>query len=111
MALNLDNAKAGKQNQPKPQATASTAITKSPALDKLQAQLQTQADNLEASARAIVREGMEQAKLQVRDANSEELEAIASDDDFFDISSLFGGEEEQTALPNTLVVDITANAS
>jgi hypothetical protein len=86
----------------------------SPALDKLQVQLQNQADQLEDSARQVVRDGMAQAKLQVRSAISEELEAVAGDDDFFDISSLFGsgggperleaGEPEEEAPIEVLVV-------
>jgi hypothetical protein len=84
------------QSQAQPQGEI-VKPTHSPALDKLQVQLQNQADQLEDSARQVVRNGMAQAKLQVRSAISEELEAVAGDDDFFDISSLFGsgGEPER----------------
>jgi hypothetical protein len=91
MALNLDNAKATNSARPqtpkRPQGKAG-ALAKAPALAQLQAQIESQGDELEAQARAMVQACVADTRNRVRLAVAEELE-ICGDDDFFGFSSLF----------------------
>jgi hypothetical protein len=99
MAINLDQGKA-RTNNSKPQ-TKPGAITKPvaiPALKALEHQLDTQKDKLKDQARDLVQAKMAQAQAEVRDVVSEELAAIAGDDDFFGFGSMFSLMPEQTPI-------------
>jgi len=84
MAINLDEAQAGKPRRNK----STGAIAKTPAIGALQTQLETQGSQLETAARQAVQQWKEETKERLRGAVVDELAEVAADD-FFGFASLF----------------------